>query len=351
MSTEAAAATRLTAELDRVAISLTDATLDVIDLVLLGTLRGDWLELEQHAREGLALSEHPGRAVPGDTDVHAAATAFRYAHDLISAEEFLKWLRERGLTVADLAGFLRRRLLREAATSSDAATAPAPSAVDDERLAEILWTEAICSGRLASLAAAAGDLLVAGVLAARRDAGRVTRRDVPSDVLDRAASDAASGLADRSRAELETRLARLDELQLAMARLRDELDEPAALERVIAAHGLEWLGVSGIELEFTTEGAALEAELMLGVDGLDAETVSRLAAGRCGGPPRQRQLLIAHAAPQLASSLAACAPGEVVGPWSRPSAIGCCWSTANGRRRWRRPPCTMPRSTSAWPRC
>ena len=55
---------------------------------------------------------------------------------------------------------------------------------------------------------------------------------------------------------------------------------------------------------------------MLGVDGLDAETVSRLAAGRCGGPPRRRQLLIAHAAPQLAGSLAACAPGEVVGPWS-----------------------------------
>jgi hypothetical protein len=317
MSREVAGATRLTAELDRAAVSLTDSTLDVVDLVLLGTLRGDWLELEQRAREGLALSDRPGRSVH-DKDVHAAATSFRYAQDLISAEEFLRWLRERALTVADLAGFLRRRLLREAAAQAADAAAPEPSAVDDTVLAEILWTEAICSGMLASLATAAGDLLIAGAIAARRDGDPdpSSRRDVPTDVLKLAASDAASGLAERSRDELATRLGRLVGLQLAMARLRDDLDEPAALERVIAAHGLEWLGVSGTELEFTTEGAAREAGLMLGVDGLDAETVSRLGAGRCPGPPRLRHLLIADAPPELAGALAACAPGEVVGPWS-----------------------------------
>jgi hypothetical protein len=298
--------------LDRVAVSFAQTSFDVIDLVLLGMLDGEWLELEGRARRGLALARDGRLSVPGGA-VHDAATSFRYARGLISAEDFLSWLRERGLSSEDLGSFLARGLLRGAADGED------PDLVSDEELAEILWAEAICAGTLASLAASAGDLLIAGSLITDTDA--VSELEGPYQpgvapkVLELAATAAASGLASRRVEELGTRLGRIAGLQMAMARLRDEIAEPRALQRVLASHGLQWLSVTGTELQFTTEGAALEARLLLIADRVGVEGVARLGASRSVGPPRASRLLIADAAPELAGAIVAAQPGEVVGPW------------------------------------
>ncbi|MFZ0043588.1 MAG: hypothetical protein WAK93_19930 [Solirubrobacteraceae bacterium] len=317
MSTSVAETTDLAQRLDRVAVSFSEATVTVLDLVLLGMLRGDWWELERRARRGLALRREGGNPVT-KADLHAAATSFRYAHDLVSAEDFQNWLRERGIGVGDLAAYLQRTLLQAGAADESGGTPAVQADPDDEReLAQALWAEAICSGTLAALATAAGDLVVAesAVAGAEAEVEGTRQTDVPSDILERAATDAASGVAARPGEDLHERLARLAGLQLAMARLRTEVAEPEALARVVAGHGLEWMSVTGTELEFATEGAALEARLLVTVDGLDVESVIRLAGERCPGAPRPRELLIADAPPELGGVIAAALPGEVVGPW------------------------------------
>ena len=46
-----------------------------------------------------------------DDAIDAAAQAFRYEHDLITAEETERWLADRGLTLSDFGDYFARRVL------------------------------------------------------------------------------------------------------------------------------------------------------------------------------------------------------------------------------------------------
>src|SRR6266545_1740144 len=81
---------------------------DVIDAALFrGTLKSLWKEFlgrisaEKHAKDSQLELDYVA--------IEDLAEAFRYAHDLITAEETEQWLRERGLTLEEFSDYFARQ--------------------------------------------------------------------------------------------------------------------------------------------------------------------------------------------------------------------------------------------------
>ena len=93
------------------------------DLVTAGALSGRWHTLEADLARGLASLED---WTPPREPVKAALRDFRYARRLISADEFSDWLRQRGLTQAELLGAIKRRLAHQHDSGTRVADRPDP---------------------------------------------------------------------------------------------------------------------------------------------------------------------------------------------------------------------------------
>jgi hypothetical protein len=244
---------------DEPALTFGERTLDVGELIEIGKLTGTWPAFVAATQAGLALE---GRDVPA-ADVRAGATAFRYERGLLAAADFRRWLEEARLTSADLAGVLRRRLLRE--------RHPWPDATPD--IAPVLRAELICTGTMATLVREATDRLAA----------------------QRALGDAAPPDLD-------------DALQVFAAQAARDED----VRRRLAQHRIDWLRIAGEEVAFAHEGAAREARLLVR-EGEPIADVARLA----GVTATTRERLVGAAPPAVAGALAAAVPGELVGPWEQ----------------------------------
>lgn len=294
----------------RTAVTVEGDALDVADLVLLGTMGGEWPAFERRVAAGLALEREHGDSIV-KPQVSEAATEFRYAHHLISAADFLAWLKPRRMTLEDFSGVLRRRLL---------VSAHEPQLPEgDEDIAAVMAAEAYCDEILGRLADRAQELLVAGQLAPASDAPEAGPH------VERALALRAPGMAALGPDELRRRLSRLLALEDSLARLREMVTDPATLARQIKSHALEWLELRGDELRFEREGAAREARLLIAVDG---ETPDQVAQ-RAEAAVLDRRLLVDQAPPQLAVSFAACAEGEVIGPWEQDG----CWHVMRLRNK------------------
>jgi hypothetical protein len=278
-------------------------SVDVADLVLLGLLRRTWGAFEEQVELGLALEALDTEPVSAD-DVRAAATQFRYAHNLVSARDFTAWLGARALRTADLSGVLRRRLLRERGPVQTADGARPDAST-------VLWAEAVCTGVLRDLALAAADLLAA----AHRLTGRSPRADGESPLLlatlHAARERRSPGLPELGEPDLRARLTRLLELEDALAALRTEVADEQAISRCMASHLLDWLQIEGHELAFESESAAREARLLYLDDGLSLGEVAELA----GTALHERRLVLDHVPAEATAALVAAAPGELAGPW------------------------------------
>lgn len=286
----------------RTAVTVDDDTLDVVDLVLLGTMGGEWPAFERRVATGLALERQCGEGI-AKAQISEAATEFRYANRLISAADFLAWLKARQMTLEEFSGVLRRRLLVSAHESR------LPEG--DEDIATVLAPEAYTDGILGRLADRALELLVAGRLA---PVSEPPGADAP---VEQALAVRAPGIAALGPVELRRRLTRLLALENSLIRLREQVAEPDAIARRIKNHALEWLELHGDELRFEREGAAREARLLIAVDG---ETPAQVAQ-RAEVAVLDRRLLVDQAPPRLAVSFAASAEGEVIGPWEQDG----CW--------------------------
>jgi hypothetical protein len=282
-------------------LSVDNERLDVADLILLGLLRGRWQEFEHDVRVGVALERHRGDAVDDD-DVREAATAFRYRHRLVSAADFKAWLEERSLSVGELSGVLRRALLRERLGRDDAPP------VRGEEVASVLWCEAVCNGLLSELADAGVSCLVAAQIATPQMDGAP---EAVRSVMDWVATHDAAGLAALGEESLRVRLERLAGCESALWQLEGSLAQEGALERRLAAHGLDWVRLDALELSFYDEDAAREARLLLTADRVTMAEVEE----RAGIVAHPCSLYLEEVGEQEMASFAAAAPGEVIGPW------------------------------------
>lgn len=248
------------------------------EVLVAAELRGELETLEAQTHQGLACAR---RAVAEDDAVppeslRAAATAFRYEHDLLAAEELEAWLRDRGLSLSEWNDHLRRLLLRERWTDElDRIESEFAAAADE--VERILPVEAICTGFLRR---AAEQLAEDAALAAPAGDG-----EVPIPAILRAA-DA----------------------------VRARVPSTEEIEHEVAAHALDWIRIEAETLELPDLEVAREAALCVRVDGRPLDDV----AADCGLAATALVLYLGDADPDLRTALVSAGPGELIGPVERP---------------------------------
>lgn len=232
------------------------------DVVALARLRGDWAALEADVRAGVAaLAALEARGEPIEEDeVETAARAFRYARDLLAADELTAWLERHRLSPDDWRAYLSRHVATER-------LAQATGDVDEPVAEATTWAEGVCSGRLEEAARELSRLVAVAP-------------DTPLDGLDAAFADFCA-----------------------------TVDEDA-VARELEANRLEWLRFGFEAVVTEDEGAALEAALCVRVDG---EPVAGVAE-RARLTVDEDECWLDELHPALATRFLAATPGELVGP-------------------------------------
>ena len=260
--------------LDQPAFSVGDRSYRWKDVVAAARHWQAWQRLEQAAREGMELARQAAaRGLPEQPELQAAASEFRYARDLLSADEMEEWLARWELGVDDWMAYLRRQLLRDQA----AGTAAPP--VDADALATATWADAVCSGELEALARRLAEYVA--VFAGREGA--------PAG------------------------LDRLEEVEAAFERFRSDAVTEEAVRRELAGHTLEWTRLDCVWVVSPDEAVVREAALCVQEEQRDLVELARQA----GLTSEEGAIYLDGSDPELVPHLLGAQPGDLVGPLAR----------------------------------
>lgn len=256
------------------------------DVLLAAEAWGDWSSVAERTRQGLACLERTGDKegrTPSENDLEAAATEFRYARDLLTAEEAEAWLSRWGMTVGSwmraIAADLRLR--EQALAPVEGGTAKELEEPDD--FEDALLAEAVCSGALERLA--------------YRLAGRAA-------VFEKLHHDAEPTDEDGDRARLVARL------EASFQDFRASVLTPAALVAHVRARRADWTRLHCRVLRLPTEEMAREALLSVRDDGLTLDEVAADARAEAS----ENLFFLEEADPAVGARLMAARPGDLVGP-------------------------------------
>lgn len=234
---------------------------------------GDPLRLQTWRRACLELAAAEGLRTDQAT-VEADVSAFRYAHDLISAEETETWLVQRGLDAEQLAEYFATEQWFRALKPR----VPAPDAVavtPDPRQFAPLAAQLFFGGAFGRLAAALAHRLVAGAAATGPAAGDDLRRERRNFLHRTGISETqvAAWLQALGRTPdwLDRRLA----LEVAFGAFTSSVLTPASLAQALGSARLPFTRVEVERVEFDTLDALREAELAVREDGLTLEQVAQ----------------------------------------------------------------------------
>ena len=215
---------------------------------------GDWQPFVHETRQTLACLAYAAQThQPAANDaVKEAATAFRYTHNLISAQDTQTWLNAWEMAVEDWMNYLRGQLLRARwAGRLDQILAAHPSR--DEQVNQVLKTYAVCADKFGAWA--------------QKLAGRAAVT-APSGALD--ASDQRPDNGPRNLvARIETEF----------DRIRQQTVTPQRIAAKIADHQLDWIRFGCRYLWFPEERLAREASFCVREDGLTLDEVAHDARG------------------------------------------------------------------------
>ena len=211
---------------------------------------GEWQPFFEQTRQTLAClrqARQSSRLLTGN-EVKEAATAFRYSHNLISAEETQAWLNYWGLTVEDWMNCLRGQLLREhLANHLDRIVAAHP--VSDAEVEQVIKHYAICADKLGEWA--------------QKLAGR-------------AAVAAKSGSLDVGGQSPRQMVAHIEAV---FTQQRQQAVTPQLLAAKIADNRLDWIRYDCRYVWFPEEHIAREAAFCVTEDGLTLDEVAYDARG------------------------------------------------------------------------
>jgi hypothetical protein len=302
---------------DRHAFSIRDVDFLWVDVALGAMARGQWPAFERRLAEGLACAARADlEEVSSSQDaLDAAATAFRYDRDLISAADVNAWLERTGLAADDWLAYLNRDLLRQewADHIEDILDRFAPSA---RQLLAAAVGEGICSGIFAEFERA---LAGRAAFVLEQDAGqfgRVCRRgDAPPSIdaaVARLAQTHAHWLSTRPAADTALRLSTMLQLEAAFDVLVDGIASNGRLSEIVDANRLEWMRLELDTLSFPTETAAREAILCVREDGLSLYDVAALSRRMVG----RTTVALEDVDPKYRDQLLAAEPGGVLGPFA-----------------------------------
>jgi hypothetical protein len=277
MDAERIAATTIDGALERPVFEVADRGYRWRDVVDAARARGDWQRIEQRAREGMACARQADASGDrlGRREVEDAADRWRYARNLLAADETEQWLARWGLEVEDWLEYVRRSLLRDR-WSTRLPSIAAGRPVSDEDVQTAVWAEAVCSGELERLAETLAELIA---------------------VHARVSGDApAAGAAA--------------EIEASQDSLRAEVLTGEAVERELARHHLEWTRVDCCCLLVPDEGVAREAAMCVREDARDLRDV----ASDAGLAVQGRSFHLDGSEPIIGDHLLGARPGDLVGP-------------------------------------
>ena len=218
------------------------------EIVAAAQVWGEWRPFVEKTRQSLAclqLAAKSGQS-PAGAETRETATAFRYAHNLISAEETQTWLSQWGMSVEDWMNCLRGRLLRERWANRLNEIAAANS-VSDEEVAEVIRNYAVCDDKLIEWA--------------RKLAGRAA---VAIGAAGSGSFD-STGLSPRKMVE---------RVEAGFDTRRRLAVTPNSLEACIARRRLDWIRFDCRYIWFPEERIAREAALCVAEDGLTLDEVA-----------------------------------------------------------------------------
>ena len=221
---------------------------------------GEWPRLVERTRQALACLAYAAKTgqLPSAQEVRAAATAFRYARNLISADEASAWLAEWEMTVDEWMNYLRGQwLVERLADQLDDITAA--HSISDDAVAAVIKKHAICSGIFNQWA---------------------------QELAGRAALAAQSGLPDcAAAAGVASPHDVIARIETAFAAQRQAALTPQRLQASIADHRLDWVRFDCRSLWFADESVAREAAWCVTEDGLTLDEVAadahRTAQAQC----------------------------------------------------------------------
>jgi hypothetical protein len=283
---------------------------DYGDVVLAAAGWGEWQRLERSLAEGLACAadaawrEHTLDAGA----LHSAVVAFRRSRGLLAGEDYLRWLEVRSLSTDELTDHLSRALLREHASGRLQEILrerpPGPRQLEEKARSEAVLSGALraFSERLACCAAAARGLSIDGCDPPTAPHGAV------SALVNAAAACPSSGITGP---EADERAPRVASLLAAERSFRDHVVTRERIERCLGAHRLDWQRLVWQEAVFANEGAAREAALWAGEDGMALGEVAAMARA-----VTQEREAYCTEVPELSGLLMGAAPGELLGPFA-----------------------------------
>jgi hypothetical protein len=269
-----------------VVFAVGDTKYRVDDVVRAARHWGDLSALDAEVREGIACVKCAAETdrAPTAEELEEAAAEFRYARDLITAEETETWLERWELTVESWTEYLERALLR-GRWASELEDIVSHYPVTREEIDRTLHAEAICSGRFGR---------VAHKLAGRVAAYEQAREEgwAPDQ---RVADDPASSLPG---------------LEAAFQWFRDRALTPAAVTAEIASHHLDWICVDCQWVAFPDIQGAREAALCVREDGRELTDVAVDARADVG----RARLYLDEVEPGWRDHLVSASTGDLLGP-------------------------------------
>jgi hypothetical protein len=295
------------------------------DVLLAAKVRGDWADLENELRQGLAClrcAEATHYAIPVQ-QVTAAANEFRYKRSLITAEETETWLKQWRLSVEDWMGYVRRSLLRKL-WADDLPGIVASYALSEDEIKTSIQAEAICSGSLARFARS-----LAGSAAAYEKLKELSEIAISRDRIEAGLEALLKNvdsyeMENLSRESLYEKLKDLAVLETAFDELAGQCITPDAARSCVAANRIDWIKLTVDYVKFAGEPAAREGALCIREDQM---TLAEVAA-EAQQPLRHTTLFIDELSGDLKSEFLGCAEGELLGPVQWEGQLALCWVVA-----------------------
>lgn len=280
---------------------------DVIDAAYFrGELEPAWKELLRC----LECENQSGDAEIDDAAIDSAVEAFRYHHDLITAEETEQWLEARELTMDDFGAYFSRHYWGKILADKAAPPATDYFSASDEMRA-LLRADLILSGEFDHMAMRLGWRVAGSREAKETD---VDLAEEKQQFLKRA------GISETTLPNWLSGLGRDEQWLNEMLRLeaihnrtRGELLTPQLRQREMSTLRLPLTRLEVEMLEVESKDAASEASLCVTVDGLSMEEVGK--EGRY--PYRRTQLLIEDIDADLQQKFLSVSAGSLIDPIAR----------------------------------
>jgi hypothetical protein len=277
------------------------------DVLLAAYLWGEINALEGRIREELGCLkalEAGGGELP-EAEIDAAADAWRYERDLLSADDAQTWLEERKLDTDEWLDYINRTV-----ACALAGRKPGAVRITAEEVDSVAYCEAVCSSLLADVGDRLAGLAAVHDRAERDGIGKASKAELRAIVNRLPGAVKKDGILGIGRSETMVRAELIARLMLASEEFIDRIAAPAALDREIEAHALDWTRLDCETVIFPAEEVAREALLLVREDGLPLAKAAAVAKARV----EKMKYLLDDVESPLKDRLVGALPGQIVGP-------------------------------------